>query len=163
MFLLTDADGDGEWLLRSAARTVEPQMPDAVLTELFKGPSPEEFAAGFESALPETLGLRTAIAVAGVLNVDVTSEILELPLARLQLAVAQIVYTASEFDNVREVRLRVDGPAAGVAERPRRATDRGAHRVRLPRLRRVDATTLPGDPQPSRPRSYSKNTSATSW
>ena len=73
VFLLTDADGDGEWLLRSAARTVEPPTPDAVLTELFNGPSPEEFDAGFESALPETLGLRTAIAVAGALNVDVTT------------------------------------------------------------------------------------------
>ena len=41
------------------------------------------------------------------MNVDVTAEILELPLARLQLAVAQIVFTASELDNVRLVRLRV--------------------------------------------------------
>ena len=107
VFLLADADSDGEWLLRSVARTVTPQTADALLTELFKGPNPEEFAAGFESALPETLGLRTAIAVAGTLNVDMTEEILELPLARLQLAVAQIVFTASELDNVRLVRLRV--------------------------------------------------------
>ena len=43
------------------------------------------------------------------LTVDVSPEILELPGSALRLAVAQIVFTASELDGVRGVRLRVDG------------------------------------------------------
>jgi spore germination protein GerM len=44
-----------------------------------------------------------------VLTVDVSPEITELSGDLLALAVAQIVFTASEIEGVRAVRLRVDG------------------------------------------------------
>jgi spore germination protein GerM len=108
VFLVTDEDDDGEAALQHVLRDVDPPSPRAVLDELFKGPSAEEFEAGFRTAL-DTFTLNSAQRAARTLNVDVSSEILELPQPTLELAVAQIVFTASELEEIRDVRLRVDG------------------------------------------------------
>jgi hypothetical protein len=104
VFLVTD----GEGMVSHVLRDVEPPSPRAVLDELFKGPSAEEFEAGFRTAL-DTFTLNSAQRVTGRLNVDVSPEILELPQPTLELAVAQIVFTASELAEVDEVRLTVNG------------------------------------------------------
>ena len=100
--------GDGERRLRSVLRRVDGR-PVAVLAELFKGPNPEEEARGLRSELPGGLRLNGARPLAGTLNVDVSSEILDLPAASLRLAVAEIVFTASELDGIRAVRVTTDG------------------------------------------------------
>ena len=53
--------------------------------------------------------LRSARSGAGVLTVDVSAELLDEPAPKLQLAIAQIVFTASELEGVREVRVTVMG------------------------------------------------------
>ena len=107
IFLVTDDGEDGEGTLRHVLRDVDPPSPRAVLDELFKGPSQDEFDAGYRTAL-DTFTLNTAQRVVETLNVDVSPEILELPQPTLELAVAQIVFTASELAGVSQVRLRVD-------------------------------------------------------
>ena len=59
--------------------------------------------------MPRDLVLRSARSGGGVLSVDVSSELLDEPAPKLQLAIAQIVFTASELEGVREVRVTVVG------------------------------------------------------
>jgi spore germination protein GerM len=106
VFLVNDEDGDPH--LRSVLRSVD-ATPTAVLTELFKGPNDQEDAAGLRTSLPDGLVLNSARVGAGNLVVDVGPAILDLPTPALRLAVAQIVFTASELDGINTVRLRVDG------------------------------------------------------
>ena len=81
-----------------------------MLEELFKGPNRPELEAGLRTELPEELTLNSpSRRIAGTLTVDLSPEILELGLSQLRLAVAQIVFTASELEGVQDVRLRVDG------------------------------------------------------
>ena len=110
VFLITDDEAGGERLLRSVLRDVDATPPSAVLEELIKGPNVAEQEAGMRSDLPADLTLLSpATLVAGTLNVNMSATILELPGTALRYAVAQIVFTASELDGVRSVRLRVDG------------------------------------------------------
>jgi spore germination protein GerM len=99
---------DGEPVLRAVQRSVD-ATPDAALEELFKGANDQEDGDGLGTAIPAGLRLLGARSVAGTLQVDVSSEILDLPAPALIYAVAQIVFTGSELDGVREVRLKVGG------------------------------------------------------
>lgn len=112
IYLLTNDEDSGERQLRSVPRDVDPTATP-VLSELFKGPSQQELDVGLRTAIPDNLVLSTARTVAGTLAVDVSPEILELPGSALRLAVAQIVFTASQLEGVRSVRLRVDGETRG--------------------------------------------------
>jgi sporulation and spore germination protein len=102
------ADSAGESRLRSVQRAVD-ATPSAALEELFKGANDQEDEAGLGTAIPEGLRLLSSRSVAGTLQVDVSEEILDVPGPALILAVAEIVFTASELDGVREVRLKVNG------------------------------------------------------
>lgn len=107
VFLVATGD-DGQQQLRSVLRRVD-ATPTAALEELFKGANDQEDEAGLGTELPDGLTLLDAEPVAGTLQVDVSQEILDLPAPALLLAVAEIVFTASELDGVREVRLKVNG------------------------------------------------------
>lgn len=107
VYLVAGRD-EGQRHLRSVQRDVD-ATPTAALEELFKGPNDKEDEAGLGTAIPEGLRLLGARPVAGTLQVDVSEEILDLPGPTLILAVAAIVFTASELNGVREVRLRVNG------------------------------------------------------
>ena len=107
VYLVAERDG-GERFLRSAQRGVD-ATPVAALEELFKGPNDAEDEAGLGSAIPAGLRLLSARLVAGTLQVDVSEELLDVPVPALIYAVAEIVFTASELDGVDEVRLRVNG------------------------------------------------------
>jgi spore germination protein GerM len=107
VFLVKESD-DGQAQLRSVLRSVDP-TPTAVMQELLNGPNAQEEETGTTSALPQDLVLHSARSVAGVLSVDVSSQLLDEPAPQLMLAIAQIVFTASELEGVREVRIRVDG------------------------------------------------------
>ena len=107
VFLVRDSD-DGTPRLRSVLRSIQP-TPHAVMQELLKGPNAQEDERGITSALPRDLVLHSARAGAGVMTVDVSPELLDQPAPQLLLAIAQIVFTASELDGVREVRIRVNG------------------------------------------------------
>jgi spore germination protein GerM len=108
VFLVRESD-DGTARLRSVLRSVEP-TPVGVMRELLKGPNAQEDEHGITSALPRGLVLRSSPrSGAGLMTVDVSAQLLDEPAPRLLLAIAQIVFTASELDGVREVRIRVDG------------------------------------------------------
>ena len=107
VFLVRESD-DGTPHLRSVLRSVQP-TPTAVMQELIKGPNAQEDERGITSALPQGLVLHSARAGAGVMTVDVSGQLLDEPAPRLLLAIAQIVFTASELNGVREVRIRVNG------------------------------------------------------
>jgi spore germination protein GerM len=107
IYLVADDGGDGQ--LRTVLRDVEPPSADAVLRTLIEGPNQEEVDAGMSSQVPPTTTLHSARPVAGILNVDISGEILELAQSSLRDAVAQLVFTGSELDTVRAVQIRVDG------------------------------------------------------
>ena len=107
VYLVKESD-DGTPQLRAGLRSVEP-TPSGVMSELLKGPNGQEEDEGITTALPRGLVLRSARTGGGVLTVDVSSELLDEPAPKLQLAIAQIVFTASELEGVREVRVTVRG------------------------------------------------------
>lgn len=108
IYLVTDGSG-GDSELRTVLRDVEPLTPEAVLTTLIAGPNQGELDAGMTYAVPPSSTLHSAALAATTLNVDLSGEILELPGSSLRDAVAQIVFTGSELEGVRSVRIRVDG------------------------------------------------------
>jgi spore germination protein GerM len=109
IYLVVDEGSGGDRELRTVLRDVEPPTPEAVLAALIAGPNQGELDAGMTSSLPAPSTLHSARLVAGTLNVDISGELLELPGSALRFAVAQIVFTGSELDGVRMVRIRVDG------------------------------------------------------
>lgn len=109
IFLVTDGGDGDQRLLRSVLRDV-PSSPMELIQALFAGPNDEEVEAGLASALPPEVQLIGATRpVTGTINLDVSAEILDLPTSALQVALAQIVFTAGELEGVRAVRLRVEG------------------------------------------------------
>lgn len=107
VYLVTERDGERRHL-RAVTRDVA-ATPSAALEELLKGANPQEIDAGLDSELPPGLDLISARPAGSALQVDVTEEILDLPAPAAQLAVAQIVFTASELEGIDEVRLLVNG------------------------------------------------------
>jgi len=107
VYLVKESD-DGTPQLRAVLRSVEPTA-SGVMQELLKGPNTQEEDEGITTTMPPGLVLRSARSGAGVLTVDVSSELLDEPAPKLQLAIAQIVFTASELEGVREVRVTVLG------------------------------------------------------
>lgn len=104
---LVVAEEDGRTRLRSVLRNASDGQP--LFEALLDGPNVGELNAGLASALPPELSLNSARLTGLTMNVDVSDDILELGGNELRLAVAQIVFTASEIDGVRTVRIRVDG------------------------------------------------------
>jgi hypothetical protein len=107
IFLL-GSDGNEQPLLRTVRRETN-NNPTTLLTELISGPNPAEQEAGLRSAIPTSLQLRSVRLTAGVAEVDVSEQLLDLPGGDLTRAVAQIVFTASEIPNAESVLIRVNG------------------------------------------------------
>lgn len=116
------APGDPERPLRTVPRDTRGNA-ERLLTALIRGPNPAEVEAGFRSAIPADLSLRSARVEDGVAQVDVNDALLGLSGSDLIDAVAQIVFTASELPGASSVLIRVDGATgewpdgAGVQQR----------------------------------------------
>jgi spore germination protein GerM len=108
IYLVTPNEADAQRRLRSVPRDVQ-SRPAPLLEVLLDGPNATELGAGMTTALPAGLRLLSTRLVGDVLYVDLSDEITQLSGDGLILAIAQIVNTASEIDNVRAVRLRADG------------------------------------------------------
>ena len=106
IFLL--APDDAEQQLRTVQRDTN-NDPNALLTELISGPNPGEIEAGLRSAIPTSLQLLSVRVDAGVVQVDLSDELLDLSGGDLTRAVAQIVFTASEIPTGESVLIRVNG------------------------------------------------------
>jgi spore germination protein GerM len=110
IYLLSPAETGQQRQLRSARRDV-PATADELLTALFEGPTQLELDGRIGTAVPTNVSLLSTRPVGGVLVVDVTEGLGDLTGDALVLAVAQIVFTASEVDGVDAVRLTVEGVA----------------------------------------------------
>lgn len=108
IYLLAPAPAGQTALLQPVARDVD-ETPSALLEALFSGPNASELADQYRSAMPDGTALRSAQLQRGVLVVDVSSQILQLSGGDVVDALAQVVFTASEAQGVRAVRVLVDG------------------------------------------------------
>ena len=96
-----------ERLLRSVQREATSEFE--LMQILLQGPNEEEAQEQFDTAIPattEVLGTRT---LAGVLTVNLTSDLEELDTQALIQAISQIVYTAAEWETVESVQIEIDG------------------------------------------------------
>jgi spore germination protein GerM len=108
IYLVTSDDTEARRQLRSVARDV-PDSARNVLVALLAGPNQDEVSQRLRSAIPGETQLLSTTAVGGILTVDLDESIQQLSGDGLTTAIAQIVFTASELDGVRAVRIRVAG------------------------------------------------------
>ncbi len=124
---------------RSAPVTRSSGTRNDLLAALVAGPTEDELSLPLSSALPAELEVLSTRSVGSVLYVDLSSAIAELSGSGLTLAVAQIVFTATDIEGVDAVQLTVDGQRFPWP-RPDGATTTGpAADLRLPGLRRESA------------------------
>ncbi|MDQ3738126.1 MAG: GerMN domain-containing protein [Actinomycetota bacterium] len=108
IFLVAPSESTDRRVLRSVLRDI-PDVPQSALEALFQGTNDEEAASNLSTALPSGLELLSATRIGDIITVNVTGELLNVSGEGSILAVAQIVATASGFDGIDAVRLRVDG------------------------------------------------------
>ena len=149
IYLVAPSEAGDPSLLRSTSRDVA-SGATPLIKSLLAGPNPEELASRLVTNIPQETQLLSTRSSGDVLFVDVSPEITELSGDLLVLAVAQIVFTATEIDGVRAVRLRVDGQDQRWPKGDGETRDGDADRVRLPRPRasrrnrRIPAVPSPG-------------------
>lgn len=100
--------GPGEsGLLRSAQR--DARTARNLIEILLQGPNEDELAAQYSTAIPRTVDLLSARLQSRVLQIDLSPEITELTGPGLIQALAQLVYTAAEIEEVTAVEILVEG------------------------------------------------------
>jgi hypothetical protein len=110
------------WLVRKG-RLVEalrthpptPRVATAALNALLAGPTGSERSSGVTTQIPPGTRLLGISIARGVANVDLSSDYQNAAGSRaLQLRLAQVVYTATQFPTVKSVRFSVDGAPVNV-------------------------------------------------
>jgi hypothetical protein len=96
--------------LQSVPRDYGGRM-QALIEALVEGPNAAEVEQRLHSALPSDIDVLSVELDDGVVDIDLSSQVLDTPAADLQLAVAQIVLTATELRGDRSVIIRVNGTA----------------------------------------------------
>ena len=92
-----------------------PLVATTAVTDLLRGPSAHERAAGFVSAIPDGTRLLGIAIRNGIATVDLTSEYQSGGGSRsMQMRLAQVVYTLTQFPTVQKVRFRLDGSPVNV-------------------------------------------------
>ncbi len=112
-----EATGEGRIFLIAPEGTAQslrtvlraPKGEHQLIETLVLGPNQEELADGLTSELPASLEVNSVRFDGGSVNVDVSDDILDLSDDSLRLAVAQVVFTASELPGADGVVIRVDG------------------------------------------------------
>lgn len=94
--------------LQSAPRDSGGRL-EGLVDALVEGPNATEIREGLRSAIPSDVDVLSVELNDGVVDVDLSNEILDTPPDDLQLAVAQIVLTATELRGDRSVLIRADG------------------------------------------------------
>jgi hypothetical protein len=108
IYLLAPTSTGRSSTLQPVARDVQ-ELPATVLAALFSGPNAGELSNQFRTALPTDTTLLSVRSQGTTLRVDVSKELLQLSGDDLVDALAQIVFTASELDQVRSVQILVNG------------------------------------------------------
>lgn len=87
-----------------------PEVARAALTALLAGPTSTERRGGYRSLVPAGTALRSVVLRGGVATVDVSRGFIAGGGSlSMQLRVAQVVYTATQFPGVSRVAFRIDG------------------------------------------------------
>lgn len=86
-----------------------PVSSGRLLTALLEGPTESEAQAGFRTAISSEARVRDVTASAGVVTLELSDEFLEVAGQDQILALAQIVFTATEMDAAAAVRFRLAG------------------------------------------------------
>ncbi len=94
-------------LLRSVRRN--PTTPENLIEILLLGPNADERDAQFSTAIPTGLRVERIESQGSRLVIDVSEELTTLSGPALVQAIAQIVYTASEIENVLSVQITFEG------------------------------------------------------
>ena len=109
IYLLRPSDTTNSGQLQAVQRDVI-EAPLALLTALLAGPNSGELDQQLRSAIPAGTTVRSAeLRDGGIVEVDLSSDIQLLSGDVLIDAIAQVVFTLSEIDGVRGVRIAVDG------------------------------------------------------
>lgn len=103
---LASGSGDGT-RLRAVPR--EDASGEPIIEALLDGPNEAELDADLRTLLPSDLDLISAGQNSSTFTIDIGDAILELTGAELRIAIAQLVFTASEIDGVLGVVILVDG------------------------------------------------------
>ena len=116
---------DGRLVEALRTHTATRRIATAALSALLAGPTPSERASGMRSQIPPGTRLLGISIAGGVARVDLTSDFESAASTRvLQLRLAQVVYTATQFPTVKKVRFLVGGtPVAALG----RAVGRDAY------------------------------------
>jgi len=112
IYLLSPVGTEEQIQLRSVPRN-EAVSPADLLASLLRGANEAETAAGLSTAIPADLEIKSARTVGTRLTIDINDAFNELSDDGLRQALAQLVATAGEIDQVQQVRLRVDGENQG--------------------------------------------------
>ena len=148
VYLLVPADTDQPERLRSVLRDV-PTEPAAVLESLFAGPNTEERDEGLDTAIPADVELQSPPRTVGqVLTIDVNDVFDALNTKSLQIAVAQIVNTATTIEGVEAVQLRIAGEPRVWPLGSGELTDRPLTAYDYPGLVESSQPAFPGLPSP---------------
>jgi hypothetical protein len=92
-----------------------PLVATAAINALLAGPAPEERVRGLGTALPPGTKLLGIAIHDGVATIDLTSEYQSGAGSRsMQMRLAQVVYTLTQFPTVQRVRFRLDGSPVNV-------------------------------------------------
>jgi hypothetical protein len=110
IYLLAPSGSGRATTLQPVARNV-PEQPESVLRSLFSGANTDEISKQYRSAIPPGTHLLGARPQGRTLRVDVSKELLQVSGDDLVDALAQIVFTASDLDQVQSVQLLVEGVA----------------------------------------------------
>jgi spore germination protein GerM len=148
VYLLVPADTDQPERLRSVLRDV-PTEPAAVLESLFAGPNTEERGEGLDTAIPADVELQSTPRTIGqMLTIDVNDVFDALNTESLQIAVAQIVNTATTIEGVTSVQLRIAGEPRVWPLGSGELTDRPLTAYDYPGLVESSQPAFPGIPSP---------------
>jgi spore germination protein GerM len=101
-----DASGQGA-LLQPVARAAT--TPTELMDALLAGANATELDQQYRSAIPVGTTLNSATVSSSTMVVDLSDDILQLSGSDLVDALAQIVFTASEYPDVTQVRVNVNG------------------------------------------------------
>jgi hypothetical protein len=147
IYLVASGETGQQRQLRSVQRDVrttpDSLLPEILLLLLLSGPSQSELDTRIVTAIPTGTELLSTRRSGTTLFIDITDQITELTGEALTLAVAQIVFTASELPGVRTVRLRINGQE--------QAWPRGDGQSRLGDLRVFDYPGFAESSQPAYP------------
>jgi spore germination protein GerM len=123
IYLLSPAGTDDQSFLRAVQRS-DATNPEELLDSLVAGANGDESADGLTTAIPADLVIAEASTVGTRLTIDINDALNGLSDRGLRQALAQIVATSSEIDQVQQVRLRVNGQNQGWPTGDGEVTDR---------------------------------------